>query len=238
MSDPTPVSPLDLLRWAEALAGVARTGLGFTQNLYERERFEEVLRIAADIRCAAIEEVEAAALGARGVPEMIVEEWLGSVGQGVPGYVTPKTVVGAVVGNEAGEILLVKRAGQGVWLYPTGWADVGYSPSEVAVKEVFEETGIEVEPVSLIGVFDGMRLGFTHVPLYSLVFFCKMTGGALRGHPLETEAVGFFPRDRLPEPLAGSARWVDLAFAAIGGQHVDCVFDPPRIPPWRVPPDG
>ena len=42
----------DLLRWAETLAGIARTGLGFTQSLYEQERFEEVLRVAADIRVA------------------------------------------------------------------------------------------------------------------------------------------------------------------------------------------
>ena len=61
--DPSPaVSAVDLLRWAEALSGIARTGLGFTQSLYEQERFEEVLRIAADIRAAAIEEAEADAL--------------------------------------------------------------------------------------------------------------------------------------------------------------------------------
>jgi ADP-ribose pyrophosphatase YjhB (NUDIX family) len=227
MAEPAPVSPADLLRWAEALAGIARTGLGFTQSLYEQERFEEVLRIAADIRYAALEEVEAAEQ---------VEEWLASVGQGVPGYATPKTAVGAVVGNGAGEILLVKRAGSGVWLYPTGWADIGYSPSEVAVKEVLEETGIEAEPVSLIGVFDGMRLGFHQVPLYSLVFHCKMTGGSLKSHPLETEDVGFFSRERLPEPLAGASRWVDLAFAAIEGRQVSAVFDPPRNPPWRGEP--
>jgi ADP-ribose pyrophosphatase YjhB (NUDIX family) len=227
MAEPPAVSPAELLRWAEALAGIARTGLGFTESLYEQERFEEILKIAADIRYAAIEEVAAADQ---------VEEWRASVGQGVPGYATPKTAVGAVVGNDAGEILLVKRAGSGVWLYPTGWADIGYSPSEVAMKEVLEETGIEAEPVSLIGVFDGMRLGFHQVPLYSLVFYCKMTGGALKAHPLETEDVGFFARDSLPEPLAGAARWVDLAFAAIEGRQVSAVFDPPRTPPWRGEP--
>jgi ADP-ribose pyrophosphatase YjhB (NUDIX family) len=227
MADP-PVSPAELLRWAESLAGVARTGLGFTQSLYERERFEEILKIAADIRCTAVTEVEAADQ---------VEEWLGSVEVGVPGYVTPKTAVGAVVGNDAGEILLVKRAGSGVWLYPTGWADIGYSASEVAVKEVFEETGIEIEPVALIGVFDGMRLGFHHIPLYSLLFHCRMTGGELKAHPLETEDVGFFSRDGLPEPLAGAARWVDMAFAAIEGRYHGCFFDAPRDPPWRTPPD-
>ncbi len=223
-----PVSPGDLLRWAESLAGVARTGLGFTESLYERERFEEILKIAADIRYAAIQEVEA---------EAQVEEWLASVGKGVPGYVTPKTAVGAVVGNDAGEMLLVQRAGSGFWLYPTGWADIGYSPSEVAVKEVYEETGIEAEPVSLIGVFDGMRLGFHQVPLYSLLFYCRMTGGELKAHPLETMDVGFFARDAMPEPLAGAGRWFDLAFAAIDGHAGACVFDPPRNPTWRAADD-
>lgn len=222
------VSVSHLLRWAESLAGVARTGLGFTQSLYERERFEEVLKIAADIRYAALTDVEAA---------VQVEEWLASVGEGVPGYVTPKTAVGAVVGNDAGEILLVQRAGTGVWLYPTGWADIGYSPSEVAVKEVHEETGIKVEPVSLISVFDGLRLGFHAIPLYSLVFHCRAVGGELRPHPLETLDVGFFARDAMPEPLAGGARWVDLAFAAIDGKVERAHFDPPRSHVWRVPPE-
>src|SRR5256714_14590270 len=149
--DPAVVSPSDLLRWAEALAGVARTGLGFTENLYERERFEEVLKIAADIRYAAIEEVEA------GVQ---IEEWLSSVGKGVPGYVTPKTAVGAVVANDAGEILLVQRAGTGVWLYPTGWADIGYSPSEVAGKGVAGGAGIRGGPGAIIAGVYGRRLGF------------------------------------------------------------------------------
>jgi ADP-ribose pyrophosphatase YjhB (NUDIX family) len=223
--DPSPaVSAVDLLRWAEALSGIARTGLGFTQSLYEQERFEEVLRIAADIRAAAIEEAEADAL---------FESWVMAVGSGVPGYVTPKVAVAAIVGNEAGELLLTQRADSGVWLYPVGWADVGYSPSEVAIKEVFEETGIEVEPVQLITVLDGLRLGFAHLPLYSLVFHCRMVGGELRGHPLETRAVGFFPRDRLPQPLAGAARWADLAFRAIDGEVFPADFDPPRTPVWR-----
>jgi ADP-ribose pyrophosphatase YjhB (NUDIX family) len=224
MTDPHVVSAADLLRWAEALSGVARTGLGFTQSLYERERFEEVLKVAADIRAAAVEEAEADAL---------FDEWIDTVGEGVAGYVTPKVAVAAVVGNENGEILLTQRADSGIWLYPVGWADVGYSPSEIAVKEVFEETGIEVEPKRLIAVFDGLRLGFARVPMYSLVFHCTMLGGDLSGHPLETRQVGFFGRDDLPWPLAGGERWVDLAFAAINGEERPVEFDAPRTPPWR-----
>jgi ADP-ribose pyrophosphatase YjhB (NUDIX family) len=219
-----PVAAPDLLRWAETLAGIARTGLGFTQNLYERERFEEVLNVAADIRAAAIEEAEA---------DVLYEEWLESVGVEIPGYVTPKVAVAAVVGNDAGEILLTQRADSGFWLYPVGWADAGYSPAEIAVKEVFEETGIEVEPVRLIAAFDGLRLGFARFAMYSLVFYCRAIGGSLQGHPLETRDVGFFARDALPQPLAGAHRWLDIAFAAIDGEERDASFDTPRRPPWR-----
>ena len=218
------VSAQDLLRWSEALSGIARTGLGFTESLYEKERFEEVLKVAADIRVAAGHELEA---------EMLVEEWLEAVGDGVAGYVTPKVAVGAVVGNDKDEILLVQRADSGVWLYPTGWADVGYSASEVVVKEVEEETGIEVEPVRLIAVLDGLRLGFTRIPLYSLVFQCRVTGGELQRHPLECADVGWFAEDALPFPLAGVDRWGPQAFAAIRGEHVDVLFDMPRSPTWR-----
>jgi len=82
-------------------------------------------------------------------------------------------------------------------------------------------------------VLDGLRLGFTQHGLYTLLFHCRMIGGELRGHPLETDAVGFFARDHLPWPLAGVQRWGELAFAAIDGEILPCDFDPPRIPPWR-----
>src|SRR4029077_6928433 len=164
---------------------------------YEKERFEEVLKVAADIRAVAVEEAEA---------DGLFDEWLSSVGEGVQGYVTPKVAVAAIVGNEHGELLLTQRADSGVWLYPVGYADPGYSPSEIAVKEVYEETGIEIEVEALISVLDGLRLGFAHFPLYTLLFHCRMIGGELRGHPLETRAVGFFARDQLPWPVAGIQR--------------------------------
>ncbi len=219
-----PISEADLLRWAEALSGIARTGLGFTESLYERERFEEVLAVAADIRHATDTEVDA---------QSSVDEWLKSVGKGVPGYVTPKVAIGAVVGNDDGQMLLIKRADSGVWLFPTGWADVGYSPSEVAVKEVAEETGIACEVTGLIAVLDGLRQGFTRMPLYSLVFQCRAVGGELIPHPLETDGAGWFSRDDLPSPLAGYDRWGEMAFAAIEGGSAPVWFDEPRNPPWQ-----
>ncbi len=219
-----------LLRWAETLAATARTGLGFSESLYERERFEEILRVAADIRVAASEDPESPE-DANG----LVEEWLSQVGEGVAGYVTPKVAVGAAVGNDRGELLLIQRADSGAWLYPTGWCDVGYSAAEVAVKEVREETGIEVEPVRLIAVLDGLRLGFTRIPLYSLVFHCKPVGGALAAHPLECRDVGWFAADNLPSPLAGHERWGEQVFAAIRGEQPDVLYDRVREPLWREP---
>lgn len=224
----------DLLRWSESLAAIARTGLGFTRNLYERERFEEVLKVAADMRAAvAAGDIEASL---DDVSAAMLREWTAGVGDGVAGYVTPKVTVGAAVGNSRGELLLVKRSDSGAWLYPTGWADVGYSASEVAVKEVFEETGIECEPVRLIAVFDGMRMGFTHVPLYMLVFHCRATGGELVAHPLECADVGWFAESALPEPVSGLDRWGAQVFAALRGEPVEVLFDRPRRSPWQASP--
>jgi len=222
-----PADESQLIRWAEALSATARTGLGFTQSLYERERFEEILAIAADIRSHVSGGFH---------PDLQVEAWLDAVGEGVPGYVTPKVTVGAVVGNDSGEILLVKRADSGVWLFPTGWADVGYSPAEVVIKEVAEETGIECEVVRPIAVVDGIRRGFTRIPLVSLVFHCRQVGGTLKPHPLECADVGFFAEDSLPEPIAGAESWADHAFRAIRGEDVVVDFDLPRSPPWRGEP--
>ena len=220
-----------LARWSESLAAIARTGLAFTQNLYERERYEEALHVAADIKAAFEESTEL-----RRERGHFVQEWMDNIGEGIPGYVTPKVAIGAIVGNDAGEILLVKRVPSGVWLYPTGWADVGYSAAEVVVKEVREETGIEAEPVQLLGVVDGMRMGFTKFGMYMLLFHCRATGGELNPHPLETDGCGWFAKDQLPQVTVGAEWWAERAFAAINGEVLTASFDAPRSPMWRGTP--
>ena len=75
----------DLIRWSEALAGIARTGLGFTASAYEAERYEEILAVAADIRIAAEHPDDR---HPEGGPIDLRAEWLRSVGSGVPGYVS------------------------------------------------------------------------------------------------------------------------------------------------------
>ena len=225
----------DLARWSETLAAIARTGLGFTESLYERERFEEVLNVAADIKAAANRalDVDEEAREIEREQDHFVQEWLDSVGVGVPGYVTPKVAIGAIVGDDEGRLLLVQRADSGIWLYPTGWADVGYSPAEVAVKEVLEETGVECAPQRVLAVIDGQRMGFSRFGMYMLVFYCKATGGDLRRHPLECADVGWFGPDELPATTAGAAWWGPMAFAAINGEDAPTAFDAVRSPVWR-----
>lgn len=221
-------SEKELRRWAEALAGVARTGLGFTDSQFERERYEEILHIAGDIKATA-DDGRNGALDADGH----VVEWMRELGDGVAGYVTPKVAVGAAVVNDVGKLLLIQRADSGVWLYPTGWCDVGYSAPEVVVKEVREEAGIDVEVIRLIGVLDGLRLGVSRVPLYSLVFFCRAVGGTLKPHELECLDAGWFARDELPADTLGSERWAPEIFAAIDGEPREVFYDDLRRPVWR-----
>ena len=229
--DPADASTLH--RWSETLAGIARTGLGFTQNTYEAERYQEILEVAADIRVAADHLSDERTEDDVVRPDALRADWLRHVGSGVPGYVTPKVAIGAVVGDEQGRLLLIQRSDSGVWLYPTGWADVGYSPAEVAVKEVQEETGIICEVIRPLAIIDGLRAGFSRVPLYSLVFLCRATGGRLSPHPQECLDAGWFTEDELPTPLASADRWVRHAFASIAGYEDRIIFDEPRHPVWR-----
>ena len=222
-----PVSPLALSRWAETLSAIARTGLAFTESVYERERFEEVLKVAGDIRAAADS-------GEVGHPDGVThaQEWLDRVDRGIVGYVTPKVAVGAAVFNDQGELLLIQRSDSGHWIYPTGYCDVGYSAVEVVAKEVEEETGITVEVERVLGILDTLRLG-SRIPLYSILFLCRAVGGELNPHPLEVTNVGWFTRDNLPSPLIGADRWVDHVFAAGAGERRGVFYDDLRSPIWR-----
>jgi ADP-ribose pyrophosphatase YjhB (NUDIX family) len=216
-----------LLEWSEKIAASARTGLAFSDNLYERERYEEILKVAAEIRLACDthgEDFDGRSTSADGLFEL----WRSRVGEGIPGYVTPKVSVGAIVQNDNGELLLVQRGDSGVWFYPTGWADVGYSPAEVVAKEVKEETGIECRVDRVLAVLDGIRSGFTAIPMYSIVFLCQATGGTLRGHPLETRDVGWFSLDELPPPLPQVSQRIPTLAQALRGEPTEVYFDPPR----------
>ena len=172
------------LEWAREIQSLAQTGITFSENDYEVQRLRRLMEIAAEI-------VEAHT----GLPkEPLVDNFLAQ-----PGYATPKIDVrGAAVRKS--QILLVKERTDGRWCMPGGWADVGEYPSEGVAREVWEESGFEVVVRKVIGVYDtnrgGVPLSFYHA--YKIVYLCEITGGEA-GPSSETEAVGFFDFDNLPE---------------------------------------
>jgi ADP-ribose pyrophosphatase YjhB (NUDIX family) len=114
------------------------------------------------------------------------------------GPATPKVDVRAAV-FRSDEILLVKDPDDGGWSLPGGWADVGESASEAAVREVYEESGYRVRAVKLISAYDRDRQGHPPIPyhVYKLVFLCKILDETRVG-AVDADGVGFFGEHELP----------------------------------------
>lgn len=173
------------LRWARRIQALSQSGLAFTQDEYDRERYQQLQSLAADM-LAYCSQSPAQAYRAACVEQT--------------GYATPKVDVrGAVFHNN--QLLLVREtADQGRWTLPGGWADVNESPSQCVVKEVQEECGLVVRPTKLAAVWDRAR--HPHRPLYAfhiykLFFVCDVLGGQLQDSH-ETSEARFFSLDALP----------------------------------------
>ncbi len=180
----TEIQVPDWLRWAREIQSMCQTGLAYSQSDYETRRYERLMEIAAEM-------VEAHTDLPVGT---LVENFSTQ-----PGYATVKVDVrGAVIRD--GRILLVQERKDHRWAMPGGWADVGEVPSEMVVREVWEESGFVVVPKKIIGVYDANRapvhLEFFHA--YKIVFLCEITGGEPCTSD-ETMDVGFFSFDDLPE---------------------------------------
>lgn len=174
------------IEWAREIQALAQTGRTYAENEYQIERYQRFTEIAAEI-VAAHSNLECA-----GLVQNFSQQ---------PGYATPKVDVrGAVVRD--GQILLIQERSDAHWALPGGWADVGETPAEMVVREVWEESGYEVKPQKVVGVYDANRSGrpLELFHAYKIVFLCNLIGGT--GRPsLETLAVDFFPFDQLP-PLS------------------------------------
>ncbi len=202
--------------WVDSLRAIAQTGLAFDPHAYDRERYDALLRLAAEMGAA----INGRAALDTALAADLESQWRAEIKSGVAGYVTPKVGVGAIVFNERDELLLVKRADSQKWLYPTGWLDVGCTPAETAVKEVQEETGLTVEVDRLMGVYDGHRRQYPiNFHMISVMIYCRLLGGELHPNPVETLGAGFFPSDRLPGPLHLDCPWVDDVFRFHRGQR-------------------
>jgi hypothetical protein len=150
--------------WAREMQALAQTGLTYTQNEYEIQRYRRLEELAAEIVAAHT------TLSTEAILDNFHLQ---------PGYATPKIDVrGAVIRD--GKILLVQELSDGRWAMPGGWGDVGETPSAMVRREVREESGFEVQAEKLVAVYDanrfpGARMEFYHA--YKLVFLCSHIGG-------------------------------------------------------------
>jgi ADP-ribose pyrophosphatase YjhB (NUDIX family) len=176
------------LSWAKRLQSVASTGLHYSREEYDRERYDEVAAIANEMLSA---------LGS--VP---INRIQGLVSDFAMGYATPKVDVrGAII--EGDEILLVREVSDGLWTLPGGFADVGLSPGENIVKEIWEEATLRVRVTAVYGLRHKAKHEYDPDvrDFYKIFFICEHAEGSEARPGPEITEVGFFGLDSLP-PLS------------------------------------
>jgi ADP-ribose pyrophosphatase YjhB (NUDIX family) len=172
---------------ARELQAIAQTGLGFSKDPFDLQRFQRTRELAAALMA------EGSGADAQRILSLFEHD---------VGYATPKVDVrGACFAGD--RILMVQEASDGGWTLPGGWADVNQTPAECVVREIYEESGFHARATKLVAVCDYRRSG--HPPrhrdsIYKMFFLCEITGGAPRVSD-ETIAVAFFRQDELP-PLS------------------------------------
>jgi ADP-ribose pyrophosphatase YjhB (NUDIX family) len=173
------------LNWSKRLQAIAQNGLTFATSPYDIERFTAVREIAAEMLAQG-----------SGLDLAVVQ---GILEQNT-GYATPKVDVRGVVFRDD-RLLLVRERSDGKWTLPGGWADPCESPAESVVREIREESGFDTQATKILAVFD--REKHPHTPpfafhVYKLFILCALQGGSERTST-ETDAVGFFGENEIPE---------------------------------------
>jgi len=172
-----------MLEYIKRIQALAQSGLAYSDNHYDIERYEELRAIS----------VEMAALMA----DTPVEKIRGLF-DGEEGYQTPKLDVRGVILRD-GRMLFVREKIDGFWTLPGGWADIGLGPRENVIKEVREEAGLEVAPLQLLAVID--KKFHPHPPspwhTWKLFILCSDPGSEPKPGP-ETLDARFFGQDEIP----------------------------------------
>jgi ADP-ribose pyrophosphatase YjhB (NUDIX family) len=202
MSDP------DWLVWAREIQAIAQTGLEYSKDPYDQDRFAALRRLSARIMA---EQTDA---DLKRIEDLFAGE---------TGYATPKVGVRGAVFDASGRILMVRETvDEDRWTLPGGWADVNQTPAQSVVREVFEESGYQVRAVKLAAVWDRAR--HAHPPAaFSVVrmfFICALEGGSPKTS-LETSEVGWFAQADVP---------ADLSLRRTLPYHIDRMFAH-----WREP---
>lgn len=181
------MNPKEWLPIVQRLLAISKTGLAYSQSDYDRERYEEIRDIGVTILAE--------------MSDVSIEHIIHLLPTEI-GYVTPKVDIRAVVFRGEDEILMVQeKIDNNRWTVPGGWADVGYSPFEIAVKETREETGLEVEAIRLLAVFDTKKHTHPVEPWYVYKFFilCRVTGGELMQQTIETSGAAWIKFESIPD---------------------------------------
>ncbi|WP_346200023.1 NUDIX hydrolase [Caldifermentibacillus hisashii] len=200
------------LEWAKELQSIAQAGLTYSRDVYDLERFEQIREISMEIMSQYTK-----------VDQSVLKNLFANE----TGYPTPKVDIRAVI-FEDNKILLVKENSDDSWSLPGGWADIGLTPSEVAIKEVKEESGFDVKPVKLLGVLD--KKCHPHPPspyhVYKIFIQCEIIGGGPQTG-IETTAVGFFAENELPKLSEGrnTRSQIEMLFRQVNNPQEPFYFD-------------
>ena len=173
----------DILPLLEEISMLARTGLHYATNDFDRERYSRLLDLAArwygegvDLPPAEVRARLAADLGA----------------------ITPKVGADAAIFDDDGRILLMLRADNLQWCMPCGFAEPGETMAECAVREAREETGLDVRVQRLVNVFTRLpSADYTPYTLVSVVYLCERLGGELRSSQ-EDRGLRYWPIEDVP----------------------------------------
>ncbi|MFG3611309.1 NUDIX hydrolase [Rummeliibacillus stabekisii] len=203
---------LKWLDWAKQLQSIAQAGLTYSKDAYDMERFELIRNISVEILAKHTN------LESELIKELFANE---------TGYQTPKVDIRAVVFRE-NKILMVRENTDGHWALPGGWGDIGLTPSEVAIKEVKEESGFDVKATKLIAVLD--KKCHPHPPslyhVYKMFIQCEIIGGESQDG-IETSAVEFFEEYELPSlsTARNTETQIQLAFKHLHNPLEPVSFD-------------
>ena len=178
------MKPEVYLNKLKRLLSLADAGLVYSPNPYDLERFEEMKEICLEMLADDKE----------------IPDDLRALFPKREFYPTPQVDIRGMVLDEEKHILLVKESADNRWALPGGWGDIGFAPSEVIVKEIKEETGLDAKAERLLAVFD--KRCHPHPPqpfyVYKFLFHCTVVKGEInQSHDIMD--VGFFPIDNLPE---------------------------------------
>lgn len=198
------------LQWAIELQALAQNGLAYTKDAFDKERFERIRQISAEIMCYKT-----------GFPAEKVQDLFCSE----VGYQTPKLDTRAAVFQD-NKILLVCEKGK--WALPGGWVDVTESVYSNTIKETKEEAGLDVKPLRLIAVQDRDK---HNQPPYAygickIFVLCQLLGGEFIPN-IETSKSGFFCLDELPALAEekNTAEQIAMCFQAQQNEQWQVLFD-------------